>query len=273
MSGPMTSTSWTHSYSKQSNWTVCRRSVERAKLNYLSDWLTVLPTSQDHFDLTAQEFRDALALRYRKPLLNVPSGCDGCGAPFSLDHALVCRKGGLIIQRHNEVRDAVGDLAALVWGQVVSEPVVRDASVDGDALIADLGVRGVWEPQAMVLFDIRVVDTDARSYLSHSPSAVLASAEAEKKRKYCDACTECRATFTPLCFSVDGLVGDEAACFLKHLGRSLSSTWERHYGEVIRWLRARLAFALVRATNVCVRGSSTKWHSLGLEDGAAVPFD
>ena len=67
-----------------------------------------MPTGQDYSDLTAQEFRDALALHYRKPLLNVPSGCDGCGAPFSLDHALVCRKGGLIIQSHNEVQDAVG---------------------------------------------------------------------------------------------------------------------------------------------------------------------
>ena len=153
--------------------------MERAKLNDLSGWLTVLPMSQDHFDLTAQEFRDALALHYRKPLLNVPSNCDGCGSPFSLDHTLICRKGGLIIQRYNEVRDGVGDLAALVWVHVVSEPVVRDASVDGEALIADLGARGVWEPQAMALFDIRVVDTDTRSYLSHSPVAVLASAEAE----------------------------------------------------------------------------------------------
>ena len=168
----------------------------------------------------------------------------------------------MIIQRHNEIRNAVGDLAALVWGRVVSEPVVRDASVDGEALIVDLGARGVWEPQGM-LFDICVVDTDAKSCLSHSPVAVLASAEAEKKRKYCIACTERRATFTPLCFSVDGLVGDEAACFLKYLGRSLAVTWERHYGEVIRWLRARLAFALVRATNVCIRGSRTKWRSLG----------
>ena len=50
-------------------------------------------------------------------------------------------------------------------------------------------------------------------------------------------------------------------------------TWERYYGEVIRWLRAQLAFALVRATNVCVRGSRTKWHLLELQDGAAVPFD
>ena len=42
----------------------CRRSVKQAKLNDLSGWFTVLPMSQDHFDLTAQEFRDALALRY-----------------------------------------------------------------------------------------------------------------------------------------------------------------------------------------------------------------
>ena len=68
-------------------------------------------------------------------------------------------------------------------------------------------------------------------------------------------------------------MGDEAACFLKHLGSSLSMTWECHYGEVIRWLQTRLAFALVRATNVCVRGSRTKWRPLGLEDGAAVPFE
>ena len=204
----------------------CRRSVERAKLNGLSGWLTVLPMSQDHFDLTAQEFHDAFALHYRKPLLNVPSNYNGCGSPFSLNHALICRKGGLIIQGHNEVRDVVSDFAALVWGRVVSEPVVRDASVDGEALIADLGARGVWEPQAMALFGINVVDTDTKSYLSHFPVAVLASAEAEKKRKYCDACTERRATFTLLCFSVDGLLGDEAACFLKHLGRSSSVTWE-----------------------------------------------
>ena len=31
----------------------------------------------------------------------------------------------------------------------------------------------------MALFDIRVVDTDTKSYLSHSPVAVLAEAEAE----------------------------------------------------------------------------------------------
>jgi len=117
--------------------------------------------------------------------------------------------------------------------------------VDSEALIADLGARGVWKPQAMALFDICIVDTNTRSYLFHSPGAVLASAEPEKKWKYCDACIKHHATFMPLWFLVDSLVGDEAACFLKHLARSLSVTWERYYGKIIGWLRAQLAFALV----------------------------
>ena len=112
-------------------------------MNDLSGRFTLLSMSQDHFDLTAQEFCDALALRYRKPLLNVLSSCNGCGAPFSFAHALVCRKGGLIIECHNKIRDAVGNLAALVCGHVFSKPVIRDASVDGEALIADLGARGI----------------------------------------------------------------------------------------------------------------------------------
>ena len=49
------------------------------------------------------------------------------GDPFDLSHALSCRKGGLVTQRHNEVCDAFGDLAALAWSQVTCEPIVREA--------------------------------------------------------------------------------------------------------------------------------------------------
>jgi len=59
-------------------------------------------------------------------------------------------KGDLIVQQHNEIRDAVGDMAAMVCGQVRREPIVSDAVVDpsGETLVADLSVRGVWLPQA-----------------------------------------------------------------------------------------------------------------------------
>ena len=69
----------------------------------------------------------------------------------------------MIIQRHNEICDAVDDLAALVWKHVHCEPVVWEASSEYDALVADLGICGVWEPQAEALFDICVIDTDAQS--------------------------------------------------------------------------------------------------------------
>jgi hypothetical protein len=73
---------------------------------------------------------------------------NGCGSLFDLSHALSCRKGGLVTQRYNEVRDVVGDLASIVWDQVLKEPVVREVntSTKSPALVADLSVRGVWIP-------------------------------------------------------------------------------------------------------------------------------
>ena len=40
----------------------------------------------------------------------------------------------------------IGELASLVWGNVVREPVVceQSASSDGGALVAVLCIRGVW---------------------------------------------------------------------------------------------------------------------------------
>lgn len=46
----------------------------------------------------------------------MPKQCDGCGAKFSLTHALTCKHGGLIIRRHDEIRDTLGDLATKAFG-------------------------------------------------------------------------------------------------------------------------------------------------------------
>lgn len=57
--------------------------------------------------LSAQEFCYALAIRYHKPLLDFPPKCDGCGATSSLDHFLIYRRGSLVVQRHNDIRDTM----------------------------------------------------------------------------------------------------------------------------------------------------------------------
>lgn len=245
-----------------------RRAIHRARDAKISSWLNVLPVAKHHFDLSSSEFRDALALRYKKPLLHIPLNCDGCGSPFDLSHALSCRNGGLVIQRHNEIRDTLGDLAALAWGQVHREPIVREADSNSPALIADLAIRGVWTPQTEALFDIRVTDTDAQSYVQRSPSDVLASAEREKRVKYGQACEDRRALFTPLCVSVDGMLGREATKFVQHLADQLSYKWNYNYSSLINWVRTRLSFAVIRATILCLRGSRTKWRSVHMFDGS-----
>ena len=122
-----------------------------------------MPLARSQFDLSAQEFRNGLAVHYKKPLLSLSSVCDRCRAPFSIEHALDCCFGGLVTLRHNEVHDALVTLLPWYWSPVVEEPVMHDGSAGANTSIADLCVRGISEPQTEALFNIRVVDTDARS--------------------------------------------------------------------------------------------------------------
>ena len=97
---------------------------------------------------------------------------------------LIVKKVALLPSAIMKCRDALGDLAAIVYKDVVREPIVQEAddSSGRPALIADLSIRGVWQPQTAALLDVRVVDTDAQSYASRTVDAVLCSAEQEKKR-------------------------------------------------------------------------------------------
>ena len=208
-----------------------------------------------------------------KPLHQLPPYCDGCGAIFTALHALDCRKGGLVIHRHHEIRDLISELSSLVWTQTVKEPVVKDGSTldpPGETLVADISARGVWQPQATALFDIRIVDTDAPSYSGKSPQTVLRMAEREKKLKYGQACEDRHASFTPLCMSVDGLVGLEMNTFLKRLAQRLATKWDSSYSTTLFWIRAKLSFSLIRATNLCIRGTRSKWRGIGIEDGSGI---
>ena len=122
--------------------------------NDLCVWLSAMPISTNNFDLSAKEFCDVLAIQYWKPLLSVPPWCDGCGSLSRFDHFLVCKKGSLIVQQHNEFRDAMGDLVALLWGYVKHKPILSEDLSDG-AFITDMGIHDVWSPQSEALFNIR----------------------------------------------------------------------------------------------------------------------
>ena len=117
----------------------CQRAILHAKDQSISVWLSALPLVKNHFDLAAQEFSDPLTLRYKKCFSQMPKSCDGYGAEFSIEHALDCRFGGLISHCHNEIHDTIGDLASLVWGNVVYEPVVCDQLTLSDGSLRVFG--------------------------------------------------------------------------------------------------------------------------------------
>ena len=85
-------------------------------------WLTVQPSTFNRTELGAQEWRDALFLRYGLDHTDLPTHCTGYQAKLSISQALDCKKGSLVTARHNELRDGVADLE----GKAFTPSDVRD---------------------------------------------------------------------------------------------------------------------------------------------------
>ena len=116
--------------------------------------ITVIPNKDLGFDLNKREFKDAIHLRYDWEITGTPTVCE-CGERCSVDHAMICKRGGFIIQRHNELRDLEPDLLDLVYKDVDTEPVLQEitgetlnsgANLACDARL-DIRARGFWESQ------------------------------------------------------------------------------------------------------------------------------
>ena len=105
------------------------------------------------------------------------------------------------------------------------------------------------------IVDIRVTDTDANAYKHQHPHEVLKKQEKEKKKKYLRACLDQRRSFVPFVVSTDGLIGREARNLLKQIALRLTAKWEQPYSVVRGFVNARINLAILRATNLCVRGS------------------
>ena len=241
-----------------------------------SGWLYVLPSTVSGTELSAQEFRDSILLRYARSPPDLPSQCDGCNAVFSIRHALECKKGGLVIIRHNEIRDELVDLASKAFSPSAvrdepkihssraneqetpegrqDQPVKRLFRNDRNEDRGDVLIRGLWSKGTDCILDVRMTDLDAKSNKSRNPDKVLAAHEREKKKKYLEPCLEQQRHFSPYVVSTDGLFSKEAKMVLKRLALMLTEKWGKPYSEVCGYVNDRMSIAIVRATHLCVRG-------------------
>ena len=212
---------------------------------------------------------------------------------MTVEHALKCKKGGLVSIRHDDVADEWRDLCgkATTPGHVEREPYIFSAQhrrprANGQSATAasntntnntpnnnnsnaqtqqpaqsitehrgDAGCHGFWERGRPAIFDMRITDTEARSYRNRDYVKVLASQEQEKRNKYLKPCQEQRKDFTPMVYSVDGIAGRAARHAERRLATMLAEKWKRPYPSMVFYVRARMTLAVVRANSLLIRGS------------------
>ncbi|EDO42709.1 predicted protein [Nematostella vectensis] len=238
------------------------RAVDLATQEGASSWLTVLPLRLMSFDLNKREFRDALGLRYDWEIPETPSICV-CGDTFDADHAMICKRGGFVIQRHNELRDLEAELLSLVCKDVQTEPVLQDitgeelnrgAHTARDARL-DIVARGFWERQRQAFFDVRVCHANAESYRDMNIDQIFRQHETEKKRQYARVLEVEQATFTPLVFGSTGGMASECQQFHSKLAELIAEKKGELYSTTVSWIRAKVSFAILRSALLCLRGS------------------
>ena len=198
---------------------------------------------------------------------DIPSTC-ACGEVFAVDHSMICKLGGFVIQRHNELRDLdlEAELLSTVCSNVETEPVLLD--ICGEQLSRgsnkvqdarlDIPARGFWEQQRSAFFDVRVCHPNAESYKDLEPYQIYRTHEKDKKRLYSRRVFDIEhGTFTPLVFTTTGGMGKECLRCHSRLAELIAIKKGEQNAKTMSWIRSRISFVLLRSALVCLRGSRT----------------
>ena len=230
-----------------------------------SSWLTILPLKEQGFNLTKDEFRDVLALRYNRKIKNLPSKC-ACGQAFDTNHAMNCKKGGFVTIRHNNVKDFEANLLKTVCNDVEIEPKLQP--IENDEVRLDIRARDFWRRGQSAYFDVRITNVNSNSQANIPIETICKNHENEKKRKYNDRVIKCEhGSLTPLVFSINGGVSHEGSVFHKHLAEKIANKTGQKYERIMSWIRCKLSFVIMRSALLCLRGSrSVKINVESAED-------
>ena len=140
------------------------------------------------------------------PLNDLPTTCP-CGSLFDVSHALSCKKGGFIAQRHDNVRNLFTTLLSKVCNNVQSEPHLiplngerfnlKSTTTNQDARL-DIKAGGFWQRGVTAFFDVRVSHVNSKCNQSKTNQMIFKEQEQEKKRKYQQRILEVEmGSFTP----------------------------------------------------------------------------
>ena len=151
---------------------------------------------------------------------------------------MICKRGGFVIQRHNELRDLEAEMLRMVCNGVETEPVLQDitgeelnrgANTASDARL-DIVARGFWERQRSAFFDVRNAD----SYRDMDLNQIYRQHETEKKRRYASRILEVeQSTFTPLVYSTTGGIAVECKRYHSRLAELVATKKGESYATTM----------------------------------------
>ena len=247
-----------------------QRAVEFIKEKGATSWLSVVPLKEMNFTLNKREFRDAIKLRYGWEFNDIPTVCV-CGDLFDADHALICMRGGYIIQRHNEIRDLEAEILQAVCTDVEVEPVLQEVTgkccrgAPARPLTRGwISVRGASGRENSLRSLMLGYATLTQTHTRISPRSRFTSfTRMIKKRLYSSRVLEVeRGTFTPLVFTTTGGMSNECQRYHSRLAELLAVKKQESYASTIAWIRTRVSFAILRSALVCLRGSRSRRRTI-----------
>ncbi|XP_057296729.1 uncharacterized protein LOC130625645 [Hydractinia symbiolongicarpus] len=240
-----------------------------------SKWLTTLPIKECGYYLTKEQFFDALRIRYNWELPRLPFEC-ACGSKFDLAHALSCKKGGFVTQRHNEVRDITAQLLKEVCKDVRIEPMLaplqnerfdQKSAITSNEARLDVSALCFWIPGQRVFCDVRVFDLNAQRYRNTEIKRCYERNEQEKKRLYNERVLQVEnGSFTPLVFSTHGGLGRECKRFYQRLAELIADKRGIPTSIATTFVRTKICFSLLRSTLLCLRGSRSLRRYVNISD-------
>jgi hypothetical protein len=257
------------------------KALEEALDSDCSDWLSYAPLMHRDLVLSRQAFRDAIALRMGVNLPDsLPAYCPSCGDPFSVSHALKCKKGGWVMRRHNEVARVWRALFKRVSDIVLPEPFVAPAlpqymtkrsTTRREDARADILVAGLFSLLRDAYLDCFVTDTGADCYVDKKAKSVLREKQARKRGKY-DERVKPLGDFAPLGCSVYGTLAPEAEAILTLVVKGLDAE-KVEKTSTVAWERVAIQVGILKAVSLCLRSRSQFAHPsdcVGPEDVEAL---
>ena len=174
-----------------------------------------------------QEFKDSPCLRCNVPLPNLPSCC-ACREMLTVNHALSCKKGGFIAQRHDSIRDLLkSHISKVCRTEPLLQPLDNEVFNLQSTVISreerlDMKAGGFWTTGVTPFFDARVTHVNSRSNQGKHTATIFKEQENGKKSKYNQG----------VVVGTSGCVELDCQKFLRTLANKLSSKNKEPYASV-----------------------------------------